>query len=55
MPELPEVETVARDLQRWIAGARIDDAEVRWERTIRHPLPADRFVAELRGAAIRAP
>src|SRR5688572_7498148 len=54
MPELPEVETVARDLQRWIAGARIDDAEVRWERTIRHPLPADRFVAELRGAAIRS-
>jgi formamidopyrimidine-DNA glycosylase len=53
MPELPEVETVARDLQRWIAGARIDDAEVRWERTIRHPLPAERFVAELRGAAIR--
>jgi formamidopyrimidine-DNA glycosylase len=53
MPELPEVETVARDLQRWVAGARIDDAEVRWERTIRHPLPAERFVAELRGAAIR--
>jgi formamidopyrimidine-DNA glycosylase len=53
MPELPEVETVARDLQRWVAGARIEDAEVRWERTIRHPLPADRFVAELRGAAIR--
>jgi formamidopyrimidine-DNA glycosylase len=53
MPELPEVETVARDLQRWVAGARIDDAEVRWERTIRHPLPSERFVAELRGAAIR--
>ena len=53
MPELPEVETVARDLQRRVAGARIDDAEVRWERTIRHPLPAERFVAELRGAAIR--
>jgi formamidopyrimidine-DNA glycosylase len=54
MPELPEVETVARDLQRWVAGARIDDAEVRWERTIRHPLPAERFVAELRGAAIKS-
>jgi formamidopyrimidine-DNA glycosylase len=52
MPELPEVETVARDLQRWVAGATIADAEVRWERTIRHPLPSDRFVAELRGAAI---
>src|SRR6266545_2748144 len=53
MPELPEVETVARDLQRWVAGATIADAEVRWERTIRHPQPGDRFVAELRGAIIR--
>ena len=52
MPELPEVETVARDLQRWVAGATIADAEVRWERTIRHPQPGDRFVAELRGATI---
>lgn len=52
MPELPEVETVARDLQRWVAGATITDAEVRWERTIRHPQPAERFVAELRGATI---
>ncbi len=53
MPELPEVETVARDLQRWIAGATITDAEVRWDRTIRHPQPPDRFVGELRGATIR--
>jgi formamidopyrimidine-DNA glycosylase len=53
MPELPEVETVARDLQRWVAGATIDDAAVRWERTIRHPQPAERFVAEIRGARIR--
>jgi formamidopyrimidine-DNA glycosylase len=52
MPELPEVETVARDLQRWVAGARIEDVEVRWERTIRHPQPAERFAAELRGAVI---
>ena len=53
MPELPEVETVARDLQRWVAGATIADAEVRWERTIRHPQPSDRFVGEVRGATIR--
>jgi formamidopyrimidine-DNA glycosylase len=52
MPELPEVETVARDLQRWVAGAQITDAEVRWERTIRHPQPAEQFVAEVRGAQI---
>src|SRR5918996_874189 len=53
MPELPEVETVARDLQRKVAGARITDAEVRWDRTIRHPQPAEQFVAEVRGAEIR--
>ncbi len=53
MPELPEVETVARDLQRWVAGATFVDAEVRWDRTIRHPLPAERFAVEIRGATIR--
>jgi formamidopyrimidine-DNA glycosylase len=53
MPELPEVETVARDLQRWVAGATIRDATVHWDRTIRHPQPPERFVAELRGATIR--
>ena len=52
MPELPEVETVARDLQRWVAGATIRDATVSWDRTIRHPQPPDRFVAEIRGASI---
>src|SRR4029077_1427113 len=52
MPELPEVETVARDLERWVAGAEIADVEVRWDRTIRHPQPPERFVAELQGAVI---
>ena len=52
MPELPEVETVARDLQRWVAGATIADAEVRWDRTISHPQPAERFAVEIRGATI---
>jgi formamidopyrimidine-DNA glycosylase len=52
MPELPEVETVARDLHRWVAGAQIADAEVRWERTIAHPQPATLFVEQIRGARI---
>jgi formamidopyrimidine-DNA glycosylase len=43
---------VARDLQRWVAGARIDGVEVRWDRTIAHPQPAARFADELRGATI---
>jgi formamidopyrimidine-DNA glycosylase len=53
MPELPEVETVARDLQRWVAGATIQGATVHWDRTIRHPQPSERFVAEISGATIR--
>jgi formamidopyrimidine-DNA glycosylase len=53
MPELPEVETVARDLQRWVAGATITSATVHWDRTIRHPQPPERFVAEIAGATIR--
>jgi formamidopyrimidine-DNA glycosylase len=52
MPELPEVETVARDLQQRVAGATITGATVHWERTIRHPQPAERFVAEVAGATI---
>jgi len=53
MPELPEVETVARDLQRRVAGATIASAAVHWERTIRHPQPPERFAAEVAGATIR--
>ncbi len=53
MPELPEVETVARDLERRVAGAQIADAEVRWARTVAHPEP-DAFVEQVRGAEIRS-
>jgi formamidopyrimidine-DNA glycosylase len=53
MPELPEVETVARDLQHSVAGATITGATVQWDRTIRHPQPAERFAAEIGGATIR--
>jgi formamidopyrimidine-DNA glycosylase len=53
MPELPEVETVARDLARWVSGATIAGATVHWDRTIRHPQPPERFAAEISGASIR--
>jgi formamidopyrimidine-DNA glycosylase len=53
MPELPEVETVARDLQQWVAGATIGATIVNWDRTIRHPQPAERFAVEIAGATIR--
>jgi formamidopyrimidine-DNA glycosylase len=35
MPELPEVETVARDLRTLVTGARISDVRCDWPRTIR--------------------
>ena len=54
MPELPEVETVARELAPLVTGARIVDAQVLWDRTVRHPQPPERFVAEVRGATIRS-
>jgi formamidopyrimidine-DNA glycosylase len=53
MPELPEVETVARELEPKVAGATITAATVHWDRTIRHPQPPERFVAEVEGATIR--
>jgi formamidopyrimidine-DNA glycosylase len=39
VPELPEVETVARDLRPLITGATIVDAETRWARTLRGLTP----------------
>ncbi|MDH4142864.1 MAG: DNA-formamidopyrimidine glycosylase, partial [Chloroflexota bacterium] len=35
MPELPEVETVARDLRPRLLGARIVGARCSWARTLR--------------------
>src|SRR5215211_1990287 len=35
MPELPEVETVARDLRALVVGARISDVRVSWLKTLR--------------------
>ncbi|MBN1954591.1 MAG: bifunctional DNA-formamidopyrimidine glycosylase/DNA-(apurinic or apyrimidinic site) lyase [Anaerolineae bacterium] len=50
MPELPEVETIARGL-RGIAGRRITGAIVYWERTVTRP-EAGEFVRRLRGQRI---
>ena len=41
MPELPEVETIARELRRDLVGKRIVDVEVRWERTVATPAAAE--------------
>ena len=52
MPELPEVETVARDLARSVTGATVRSVTWTWDRSIRHPTPPARFALELRDATI---
>ncbi|HEY7738587.1 MAG TPA: bifunctional DNA-formamidopyrimidine glycosylase/DNA-(apurinic or apyrimidinic site) lyase [Candidatus Limnocylindria bacterium] len=52
MPELPEVETVARRLQSRLPGATIAGAVVLWPRTIVYPQPPERFEAEIAGANV---
>jgi formamidopyrimidine-DNA glycosylase len=41
MPELPEVETIARELRPLVVGRTIRAAWFDWPRQIRHPAPAD--------------
>jgi formamidopyrimidine-DNA glycosylase len=48
MPELPEVETIVRDLAPRLRGRTIRGAQVRWPRTIAAPAP-DEFVAKVAG------
>ncbi|MBA2380647.1 MAG: DNA-formamidopyrimidine glycosylase, partial [Chloroflexi bacterium] len=52
MPELPEVETVARDLRPLIIGATIVDAETRWERTLRPGLTPEALADGVAGRRI---
>jgi formamidopyrimidine-DNA glycosylase len=51
MPELPEVETVARDLRGLVVGARITGVRVSWLRTLRSQDP-DAFAAAVVGRTI---
>ncbi len=53
MPELPEVETVARDLRRLVVGARIAGARTSWPPTLRTHRP-DEFTGEVAGRTIEA-
>jgi formamidopyrimidine-DNA glycosylase len=51
MPELPEVETIRRELERDVVGKRIKAAEVHGTRTVRR-LPKKQFIARLDGTKI---
>jgi formamidopyrimidine-DNA glycosylase len=53
MPELPEVETVARDLRGRIVGASIVDASTFWDRTLRGMSPVE-FASGVTGRRIEA-
>ena len=52
MPELPEVETMARDLAPLVQGATIDGAWWDWAPVIRYPAP-DVFAARIHGRRIQ--
>ena len=51
MPELPEVETIARDLRGLVTGARIVGTRSNWPRTLRSHEPDD-FAAAVAGREI---
>lgn len=51
MPELPEVESLARTLRRSVSGRVIRDAEILWARTLHTPT-RPKFLAAVRGARI---
>lgn len=57
MPELPEVETIARALQNGgrsgesIAGRTVRSAQLLWARTLAHP-DAQEFAARLPGQRV---
>jgi formamidopyrimidine-DNA glycosylase len=53
MPELPEVETVRRGLERFVVGRRINGVEVGRERTVRRT-SAEAVIHGLTGARIEA-
>src|SRR6476469_8750860 len=53
MPELPEVETVARDLRPRILGATITGARCSWARTLRTHTP-EAFAEAIAGRRVEA-
>jgi len=53
LPELPEVETVARGLSELLVGRRFTAVHIRWPRTVVQP-EAERFAQELVGREIRS-
>jgi formamidopyrimidine-DNA glycosylase len=53
MPELPEVETIARNLNPTLTNKRIEAVELRWTRSLAFPSPLE-FSRRLPGQIIRS-
>jgi formamidopyrimidine-DNA glycosylase len=51
MPELPEVETIVRKLKPQLLGKRIEEARLRWLRTLAFPTPR-KFREQIKGQVI---
>jgi formamidopyrimidine-DNA glycosylase len=51
MPELPEVETIASELNARLTGRGIEGVEVLWPRTVGHPAPEE-FASAVSGARV---
>lgn len=52
MPELPEVETIARQLRPRLLQRRFDAVDILWARTVEQPSPAE-FARELLGTSVQ--
>jgi formamidopyrimidine-DNA glycosylase len=52
MPELPEVETIARSLEPDLVGRTIQSADLRWARTLATPSPK-KFREQIKGQKIK--
>lgn len=52
MPELPEVETIARKLKTGLVGRTIKEVDLRWSRTLALPSP-EKFRAQIQGQKIK--
>lgn len=53
MPELPEVETIRRDLEKLILGRRIREVEVNNSKPIKEPVSLAEFEEKIKGATFK--
>lgn len=53
MPELPEVETIRRTLERLVVGKKINQVKIRWGNIIKLPLDTLEFQMKCAGQTIR--